>query len=519
MFTRVIQGKRPRPLALLAIVGAGAVVAAGLFAAMALAVVTNDTDCARQIPPSLPGTSVEVANKNQSATCITDEGAIVEYIGSSANNQSSGTGTFEPFVRLQASGDQEGFNTDAAVTLDTKAGIWTHSIEVAEIPVVDCDGVAGGALCWELFVDINENNSTPKISLNKVEIYYTESPTLTGYPFTIPGANNTSLQYAFSDTGDAILINDVNQGSGRGDLRYLVPLTNITIPTGCDYGNLAGCDTYFVLYSQWGAVSGTYAADGGFDEWKVKIYPIPNTTATQVWNTNGTVDTGNDTTIADGGSVTIGTGVYDKATITGATADAGGSVSYFYQKENSPTCSSGALIGSAVTVTNGVVPASATVTLSLAGTYEFWAVYSGDPPDNNASTSPCGSETVVVGQITPALTTAPFFFPQDKVTFSGETLAAGDIMGSVTFKLYSDLTCTNLLGTFGPIAVDTNAGTVLSYSTNQNTVKIASDGTAPNAGGNYGWTVSFASSGNDNYASVAASACSSEPLVVSFTAP
>jgi hypothetical protein len=92
-------------------------------------------------------------------------------------------------------------------------------------------------------------------------------------------------------------------------------------------------------------------------------------------------------------------------------------------------------------------------------------------------------------------------------------------MGSVTFKLYSDEACTaaTLLGTFGPIAVDTNAGTVLSYSTNQNTVKIASDGT--NAAGDYYWTVSFTSSGNNNYASVPEASCSSEPLVVSFTDP
>ena len=494
MFTRVVQGKRPRPLALLAILGA--IVAAGLFAAMALAVVTNDTDCARTAG-SPPGVSVEVANKNQNATCITDEGAIVQYIGSSSDTSSSGTGTFEPFVRLQASGLQSGFNTDAAVSLDTKAGTWTHSIEVAEIPVVDCDGVAGGALCWELFVDINENNSTPRISLNKVEIYYTESPTLTGYPFTIPDANNTSWQYGFSDTGDAILIHDVNQGSGRGDLRYLVPLTNITIPAGCNYGNLAGCNTYFVLYSQWGAPSGTYAADGGFDEWKVKIYPIPNTTATQVKNTNGTVDTGNDTPITDGATVPIGTGVYDTAIITGATSDAGGTVSYYYQKENSPTCSNGTLIGSAVTVTNGLVPSSATVTLSSSGTYEFWAVYSGDPPDNNASTSPCGSETVVVGLNSPTAATAQNLIPNDTLTLTGATSDAG---GSVDFYLFAPgVTCSeaNIAN-----AAFTQLDVALTGNTSASTSNTGSGAGMylATAEGTYTWLAIYSGDANNNAA-------------------
>lgn len=55
-----------------------------------------------------------------------------------------------------------------------------------------------------------------------------------------------------------------NQGSGRGDLRYLVPLTNIPTPA-------AG--TFFVLYSQWGTTSATYNSDGGFEEWKVRKAP------------------------------------------------------------------------------------------------------------------------------------------------------------------------------------------------------------------------------------------------------
>jgi hypothetical protein len=449
MFTRVVQRKRPRLPALLFV--GGAVLAAGLLAAVALAYVDGTA--------TLPGGTcdVQVPNSGESKDCTTDAGANVEYIGSSADNTSSGTGLFDPFVRLQASPRETGFNTDGAVQFGTKAGKWTHAILVSGIPVVDCDGDdPGTAMCWELFVDINEGNNAKHISLNEVEIYFAGSPLLTDYPFS--GAEAT-LQYDFTGS---ILINDVNQGSGRGDLRYLIPIgagTDITIPADCDYGN-AACDTWFVLYSQWGAAAGNiYASEGGFEEWKVKIYPIPTNTATQVKNTNGTAATGDDTNIADGGSVAIGTVVYDTATLGGGvTSDAGGAVTYYYQNQAVAGCGSGTPIGSAVTVTNGLVPASSTVTLSAAGTYEFWAVYSGDPPDNSPSTSPCGSETVVVGQNAPAPHSTPVVNIKD--TFSVTGFAAPASTVPVLVGLYSDTTCTTQVGTDESFAVPAAGGTV-----------------------------------------------------------
>ncbi len=312
-------------------------------------------------------------------------------------------------------------------------------------------------MCWELFVDINEGNNAKHIRLNEVEIYFAGSPLLTSYPFDQPG--EATLQYDF--TGN-VLINDVNQGSGRGDLRYLIPIgtgTDITIPPTCDYGN-AACNTWFVLYSQWGAAAGnTYQSEGGFEEWKVKIYPIPTSTATQLKNTNGTAGTGDDTNIDDGGSVSIGTVVYDTATLGGGvTADAGGTVTYFFQNQTVPGCGSGTQIGSPVTVTNKIVPPSSTVTLSNAGTYEFWAVYSGDPPDNSPSTSPCGSETVVVGQNAPAPHSTPVVNIKD--TFSVTGFAAPASTVPVKVGLYSDGTCTTQVGSDTEFAVPAAGGTV-----------------------------------------------------------
>jgi hypothetical protein len=232
----------------------GAIVAAGLFAAVALALVSDSGTC-----------DVQVADSSENEDCVLGPGgALVDYIGSDSDTSSSGTGTFDPFVRLQGSPTENGYNTDGAVAFDTKSGKWTHAIKVGAIPIV----TVGGVDYWELFVDINDANNATHISLNEVEVWFTTNPDLIGYddPTGFPASSGAVQVYDFS--GD-ILINDVNQGSGRGDLRYLIPITGISW-TAADY---------FVLYSEWGTTADigsiSYISDGGFEEWKVRKVPPP----------------------------------------------------------------------------------------------------------------------------------------------------------------------------------------------------------------------------------------------------
>jgi uncharacterized repeat protein (TIGR01451 family) len=259
MFDRLLKWKRPRGFALLAIVAG--IVVMGVAASVALALV-SDT-----------GTyDITVQDKDHSAgpLPLSPSGGSVEYIGSSASNQASGTGLFDPFVRLQGSPTEKGYNTDGAVQFDTKSGTWTHAIKVNAIPIVDCDGTGPGtATCWELFNDINESNTAKRISLNVVEVWFTTNANLVGYVDPTGFPAGATKEYEFN--GD-ILINDVNQGSGRGDLRYLIPTA----------GHTWTADTYFVLYSKWGVTpssttsnfgTGSWESDGGFEEWKVRKTP------------------------------------------------------------------------------------------------------------------------------------------------------------------------------------------------------------------------------------------------------
>jgi uncharacterized repeat protein (TIGR01451 family) len=261
---------------LLAVIAAG-LVAIGLISSVAIAALVTDS-----------GThSVIVPNKETSSPLVDIGNANIKYIGSSAQDQASGTGLFDPFVRLQNDTTEQGYNTDGTVEFDTKTGQWTHAIKASAIPIVDCDLEGPGtATCWELFVDINDANNAKYIALTDLEIYFATGPgaaTLTGYPFTSPPAGTTvTKEYDFSGE---IQIHDVNQGSGRGDLLYLVPTD----------GHPFTADTYFVLYSKWGSSTvapdlKTFASDGGFEEWKVR--KAPNVSILKVANPVGPVNAG-----------------------------------------------------------------------------------------------------------------------------------------------------------------------------------------------------------------------------------
>ena len=73
------------------------------------------------------------ANTSGTAVAATGQVTIFERF----NNPSTGTGVFDPFLRIQSKGEESGYNTDGDVQFATKAGIWTHSITLANVPVVN----------------------------------------------------------------------------------------------------------------------------------------------------------------------------------------------------------------------------------------------------------------------------------------------------------------------------------------------------------------------------------------------
>ncbi len=88
--------------------------------------------------------------------------------------------------------------------------------------------------------------------------------------------------------------------------------------------------------------------------------------------------------------------VHDTATLTGATAAAGGTVTYSVYSDSS--CTTKFVDGGTVNVTNGTVPNSNNVTFPHAGTFYWQASYSGGA-NNTSALSPCTSEKLVIAPV------------------------------------------------------------------------------------------------------------------------
>jgi hypothetical protein len=164
------------------------------------------------------------------------------------------------------------------------------------------------------------------------------------------------------------------------------------------------------------------------------------------------------TTLSDE-SIQVGESIHDSATLSGATPDAGGSVTYTVYTND--TCTQDPRDAGTKTVTNGVVPDSNTLQFDTPGDFYWQAVYSGDS-NNQGATSVCTSEHLVVGKAPSTQNTAQSFYPNDEATLSASA-ASGTPTGNVTFSLFDNDTCS---GTpiYGPVTDDLSASGTASTS-------------------------------------------------------
>jgi hypothetical protein len=201
-------------------------------------------------------------------------------------------------------------------------------------------------------------------------------------------------------------------------------------------------------------------------------------------------------TLLSANAVNIGDTVHDSATLTGATATAGGTVTYSaYAGAN--TCSGNALFTDQVTVTNAVVPNSGDYTTTAAGTISWQAVYSGDA-NNNGATSDCTTEQLVVAKNQPGASTAQDLLPNDHFTLSG----GSNPTGSITFNLYdpSDATCSEQPAFTETVTVSGNG----TYDTSNTTVHATSEGT-------WRWASTYSGDANNE---AATSTCGTERFTI-----
>ena len=201
------------------------------------------------------------------------------------------------------------------------------------------------------------------------------------------------------------------------------------------------------------------------------------------------------TTNATGAAgVVIGTAISDSATLSGATSNAGGSITFRVYGPNDATCTgTPAFTSAAVPVSGNGTYSSGTFTPTAAGTYRWIASYTGDLPNTLAVAGACNdaNEASLINPRQPAIVTvatAAAGVPLGTAISDSATLSntqpkpngtpAG---GTITFRVYgpNDATCSGTPA-FTSAAVPVSGNGTYSSGT-----------FTPTAAGTYRWIASY----------------------------
>lgn len=182
-------------------------------------------------------------------------GALYEWTNFSA----TGTGTINTFVRVQATGTEQGYNHSlgGSVPWDTKAGIHTHDIQYQDLVTRSVLGID----YFEFLLDINEaaNEGNRLLSLDNVQIF-TRGSAITSADESLDGLGELRFNNDVGADRDVTVNLDYtrNPGSGGGDMFMLVPVSLFagTMP-----------EDYIYFYSAFGAMNDSGA---GFEEWAMR---------------------------------------------------------------------------------------------------------------------------------------------------------------------------------------------------------------------------------------------------------
>jgi hypothetical protein len=159
--------------------------------------------------------------------------------------QPTGRGYIDPFLRLQARNQEQGYNTSARpFQQDQKRPLKTIN----------------GVQYREFFLDINETENHQFLSFDELRIYLSATGERDSYDATTKTLDSLTSIYDLDAGGDNwIKLNySLNHGSGSGNMVAYIPNSLFT-----------GASTQYVyLFSRFGGHAG-YEADGdaGFEEW------------------------------------------------------------------------------------------------------------------------------------------------------------------------------------------------------------------------------------------------------------
>jgi hypothetical protein len=197
-------------------------------------------------------------------------GSLADALFSTTDIQPTGTGVFDPFLTIQNTPTEQGYNS-SDLNFDTKrVPQWNHEIQFSQLQTTTING----AEYFGFVIDVNEPNG-PKslISLDSLKIWTSA---------TLQNSTSTDAEGNFSGSlgnlvfdlgaGNSVTYEDSRHGSGSGDINVFIPVA--------DFAGVSAND-YIYMYQRWGSSD---MSDGGFEETALiaGVVPIPEVTPSSV---------------------------------------------------------------------------------------------------------------------------------------------------------------------------------------------------------------------------------------------
>lgn len=201
-----------------------------------------------------------------------DNGSVTNQYGTSyfqfTQPQPTGTGYIDPFLRVQASPTEQGYNTSGGTPFDDKGGPWTHDIQFSDLQSTTIS--LNGQNYFVIMVDLNEpNGAKSTISLENLQFYTSATGSKTTENISSLGTLRYSLDTA---GGDNTILFDAgrNHGSGSGDAFFYIPASAFAGTNANDF---------VYMYVNFGNADVTTA--GGFEEFTLVrgLAPVPEMSA------------------------------------------------------------------------------------------------------------------------------------------------------------------------------------------------------------------------------------------------
>ena len=148
------------------------------------------------------------------------------------------SGSINAFLRLDANGVEQAYNTDARHRLGdgNRDVVSSHAIRLGQIPLTTIGGVEYRAF----FLDVRENRQQPMISLDELRIYVSQNQNLTNYNANTKTLGGESAVFDMDANEDNFvrLNADLNRRTGRGDAFVYIPNSVFAEQPGFGVGEL-----------------------------------------------------------------------------------------------------------------------------------------------------------------------------------------------------------------------------------------------------------------------------------------